>query len=435
MQSSLMFGSRFAILYLLTTAAASPLLVRTQVMAQSNIEPTIFVWTNRYQTSNITDTSLVPGTTLMVQTNVSFAPEFNAFELYLYYDPNYIIAVGIDEENGTVFSGQQTLVLAKSVTQPGVARISVVVLGTTFKGANGTLAHVVFRVQDVGISPLSLGDTRLALGSSEIEHTTGDGYFNNVGPGKSGPIGLFTYSPQDPREGDIITFDGSASFDPDKLNATNRGIATYSWRFGDFILVNTTSVVTHRFAIQQGGTLIGNFTVVLTVSDSDGFIGIRIQTVNVQEQPLHDIEIFSITVAPSEALPGTDAAITVRVRNLGTDREVFNLTVEYSPSRVLVGNVSARQIEEKQILTFNFAMKTGALSPGVYLVNATAMILQDHVLSNNRGIATVRILENPSSYTSYLAIPVAIVVSIGGVYYLMRRRRASSSRQDEDRLP
>ena len=71
------------------------------------------------------------------------------------------------------------------------------------------------------------------------------------------PIATFTYAPQNPVVGLTITFDASASNDPDGT------IVKYDWNFGD----ETTGegvTTTHTY------TSPANYTVTLTVKDGQG---------------------------------------------------------------------------------------------------------------------------------------------------------------------
>jgi len=73
------------------------------------------------------------------------------------------------------------------------------------------------------------------------------------------PFASFTYSPQNPVVNEAITFDGSASTDPDGE------IVSYEWDFGDGNVTSTLDpVITHAYAET------GNYTVILTVTDDDG---------------------------------------------------------------------------------------------------------------------------------------------------------------------
>ncbi|MDF2958058.1 MAG: Nitrous oxide reductase accessory protein NosD [Candidatus Alkanophagales archaeon MCA70_species_1] len=71
------------------------------------------------------------------------------------------------------------------------------------------------------------------------------------------PVASFTFSPARPVVDEVVTFDASASFDPDGT------IVSYEWDFGDGTN-GTGKVVNHSFASE------GNYSVVLTVTDDGG---------------------------------------------------------------------------------------------------------------------------------------------------------------------
>ncbi len=74
------------------------------------------------------------------------------------------------------------------------------------------------------------------------------------------PIATFTYLPQFPKVGETVTFNASGSYDP------NGYIVNYTWNFGDGNLTTiTTPVITHVY------TSTGVYTVILTITDNDGY--------------------------------------------------------------------------------------------------------------------------------------------------------------------
>ena len=84
------------------------------------------------------------------------------------------------------------------------------------------------------------------------------------------PVASFTYSPTYPVANDTVTFNASASYDPDGY------ITTYSWDFGDGnITTVTTPIVEHIY------TTYDNYTVTLTVTDNDGLNGSYTEIVEV----------------------------------------------------------------------------------------------------------------------------------------------------------
>ena len=74
------------------------------------------------------------------------------------------------------------------------------------------------------------------------------------------PRAKFSYSPSSPKKGDVVTFDASASSDPDGY------IVSWDWDFGD----DTTAAgekKNHSFTWTEAGDK--EFTVILTVTDND----------------------------------------------------------------------------------------------------------------------------------------------------------------------
>lgn len=83
------------------------------------------------------------------------------------------------------------------------------------------------------------------------------------------PVAAFTFSPTDPRVGTSVVFNAAASTVP-----TGRQIESWEWEFGDG---NQASGVarTHTY------TVVGTYTVVLTVTDNTGRKGVTSKTVAV----------------------------------------------------------------------------------------------------------------------------------------------------------
>jgi PKD repeat protein len=73
------------------------------------------------------------------------------------------------------------------------------------------------------------------------------------------PVASFTFSPADPLVNDEITFNASASYDPDGY------ITNYEWDFGDGNTVNTAKEV-----VQHSYHSAGDYRVNLTITDNDG---------------------------------------------------------------------------------------------------------------------------------------------------------------------
>jgi PKD repeat protein len=102
------------------------------------------------------------------------------------------------------------------------------------------------------------------------------------------PAALFAVTTGSPTAGSPVNFNGASSNDPDVTS----GIVSYSWNFGDFSPAGTGATPSHSYASA------GSFTVVLTVTDIDGW----------QATVSHQITIRALTpggfgsLAPSRLL-------------------------------------------------------------------------------------------------------------------------------------
>jgi PKD repeat protein len=83
-------------------------------------------------------------------------------------------------------------------------------------------------------------------------------------------VASFTHSPADPYAQETITFDATASYDPDG------NLVSYQWDFGDSnVTTVTTPIITHAYLD------CGNYTVTLTVTDNEGLASSASQTITV----------------------------------------------------------------------------------------------------------------------------------------------------------
>jgi len=114
------------------------------------------------------------------------------------------------------------------------------------------------------------------------------------------PVASFTYSPEFPIAGEMVTFNASASYDLDGY------IVNYTWNFGDGnITVSTSPVIIHAYAME------GNYTVTLTVIDDDdaasvteGIVGMKnYPTARFVYSPTYPGEGQSVTFDASSSTP------------------------------------------------------------------------------------------------------------------------------------
>lgn len=94
------------------------------------------------------------------------------------------------------------------------------------------------------------------------------------------PIAQFTYSPQNPTVGQTITFDASASYDPDGT------ISKYEWDFDNDGVTDKTGVT-----VTWSYSKYGSYTVKLTVTDNDRLSSSTTQTIKVNANPVAKITV------------------------------------------------------------------------------------------------------------------------------------------------
>jgi len=203
---------------------------------------------------------------------------------------------------------------------------------------DGSLAFFTFHVKSTqsGTSILHLFDVRLFdyLGNLIPVSSTSDGFFFTTVPFVD-----FTVTPPNPIVGQVVTFDGSPSFDP----VTNSHVLSdYKWDFGDgspIVDSGANPVVTHVY----GAYNLNPYQVTLTATKGDGeswFVtkplliwrDLMIATVwpTMTETDTTDYSAYQTTLDYYEN-PGYGLlSVVVVVQNLGTVTEYYSLDVVVS---------------------------------------------------------------------------------------------------------
>jgi len=133
--------------------------------------------------------------------------------------------------------------------------------GTTTSGADKDVVTHAYGTATAYTVLLIVADDRGATGSRSRDVTV-------VTPGNVPPVADFLVSPGDPKMGDLVQFDASASQDSDGT------IVAYQWNFGDGGTA-TGQVVQHTYAAA------GTYGAHLTVQDDRGAIGEHAQVITV----------------------------------------------------------------------------------------------------------------------------------------------------------
>ncbi|VVB64432.1 PKD domain protein [uncultured archaeon] len=103
------------------------------------------------------------------------------------------------------------------------------------------------------------------------------------------PEGILSYSPKEPMEGDVITFDASQSVDRDS------NIIYYEWNFGDGN-ISTNKICQHVY------NRYGRYIVVLTVIDESGQRNYTLKQIEVR--PSAELSVDSFTFTPNPVCAG-----------------------------------------------------------------------------------------------------------------------------------
>jgi len=134
---------------------------------------------------------------------------------------------------------------------------------------------------------------------------------------KEKPVASFTWSPETPEAGELVTFNGS-------LSTSNGGsIVSYAWNFSDGtpIANETDPITTHAY------TATGTYNVTLTVADSEGLTNSTTKSITVQDNTPPTIGDPSRTPS-GDVQPLQDVKVSVDVTDAGTG--VKNVTLSYT---------------------------------------------------------------------------------------------------------
>jgi len=176
------------------------------------------------------------------------------------------------------------------------------------------------------------------------------------------PVADFTYSPTKPIINETVTFDASASYDPD------RSIVSHAWDFGDGNVTVAEAVITHAYAME------GTYNVTLTVTDDDGLTDTMWKLITVYTfLYTHDVAIISVTPSATTTYIECIVNITVVAKNEGTAVESFTVTAYYN--FVTIGTQPVTNLLPNKEITLIFIWNTTDLTPSNYTLSAQASVV------------------------------------------------------------
>jgi len=432
--------------------------------------PVVGVWSSQYSNWNITDPSLVAGSTFPVEVNVTGVLQgFNGYELALYFDPTYINVSSYDLKAG-LFNNPFA---AREFTGNGSLRLGVVNQGPLVTAGSGTLVNIIFRVVKAGgVSPLAFAAptiapsnfaqppdsicrncpaqtpnwVRLVAGSNPIDVATADGYFNNVASPPPvhpyGPIASFKFTPPKPEQGDTIQFNATASFDPDNMADNNQGISQYIWDFGDKsnqpYVTTVAPTVTHRFAPGGSASLnstdfLGNFSIRLTVIDRDsGFAGMKTMILTMSPTANHCVAVARIDVQKDQVSPGQNITFSVATKDIGTFDEKYDLTVTYGPPNATLPRITGENLTIGKSTPWQFSFSTSNFKYGIYNLVATVTLYGHDNCRDGISLRQFSVNQPPGQGQFFLlvggiiGVPVSLAVASYAIGAFRKKRRLES---------
>jgi hypothetical protein len=173
-----------------------------------------------------------------------------------------------------------------------------------------------------------------------------------------------------------IRFDGSFS-SPEGYNDT---IISCRWEFGDGHSLE--GPFSSKSVVEYSYIHIGNYTVTLNVTDSEGFWNTTSKPVSIAE--IHDVAITSIQ-CPDEVYSDWQLTIKVQVKNKGTFTETFSVTVYYDSSIIATTNVVDLASHGERTVGFEWDT-TGLPLYVYYTVSAEAEIVINETVTEDNSL-------------------------------------------------
>ena len=214
------------------------------------------------------------------------------------------------------------------------------------------------------------------------------------------------------RAGQLVTFDGSPSFDPDGF------ITFYSWNFGDGSS-GSGQLTSHSFLNP------GNYTVSLTVTDSSSKTASAHHTITVLPAIMHDVGIVNVDPEPKTVISGQQVFVRVDLVNLGLQPENVTVTVRFN------SQVAATQHFTNIPVTGSFPFPytvtlfwdTTGVAAGNYTISASVFLATDQNPSNNQFTdGLVNVLPPPVLTATPSQGPVGTKVTVHGSGFLVNNQ-------------
>ncbi len=207
------------------------------------------------------------------------------------------------------------------------------------------------------------------------------------------PVANFTFSPVTPHARQLVSFDGSSSYDPDG------NITSWEWSFGD-IFCNLPPCFPEQTGpfVQHIYSGPANYTVTLTVTDNSGARTTTSQIIHVLPSFEHDVSVEAIQVSPTTAIQGQQVGILLGLGNRGVQNETVRLVVLWDSTVISDRTMVLRPRFNDPFGGIVFVQwETDSVPPGTHTISAKVYLDSDQDLSNNSLTdGTVTILPPPT---------------------------------------
>jgi hypothetical protein len=402
--------------------------------------------------------------------NVSLVDPFNGWDIQLQADPTIINAASLSITGNILSANGQTIEFTNCINGmglncqitgtadgPGIVHSAVGFLGPApfSTTATGLLFTVTYQVVGNGTSQIAFLRDIIKNPPITVQHSDSPAVFSNTGVLLPHAEFSWTdpYSPDPTQvfEGDPVTFNASASSDPNPGGS----IVRYQWDFGDGSggAFTTNLTIAHLYQ-RTGQNLTGPFTVELTVTNNQGVKGSAKHGLIVQKNEFRDLGIDDIRASKQDnILPGTILNITVFVTNKGrgTTETMFNLTLSVEISPRNIKGLGTRQFQGNLLpgstKSLSFSWDTTGVAPNTYQIdayvpplrNATGTIVERNIQNNNRFLI-VRIaspVQNsliPFTMPQFAALVFSALVAVGVASTAVQQITARKKRLSQEML-
>jgi len=171
-----------------------------------------------------------------------------------------------------------------------------------------------------------------------------------------------------------------------------------------FTINKETSWIAYNLDFLENKTIAGNMTltelsegghnVIVFANDTLGQMGAS-ERIHFTVSPLHDVAVTNVSLPFNKIYSGEAIDLNVTVRNKGSVRESFNVTVRCN--NTIIETKSVNNLTEGSEATLIYSWNTTIVSPGIYIIKAEASVIAGETYVNDNVLVygTVRLYPKP----------------------------------------